>query len=257
MADYFYQIKAKQDSGYEYARWIWPPVFSGKVTAPDKKAARKMVDEEYGQKFPMRVLNTDIESANFLLSITQISDGDKRTIELFEDKICKCCGQGFQVINHYNNAKQKYAGRDFCSDDCVEAYKKEHDSRLFAYDNLTITKNPPVIYKIENKKTGKVYIGQTCQTFTLRWWQHFAHPTTSKFHQEIKESSISDWIFSVIETIDISLKPPEKTNADFICDREQFYINQYDSINQGYNSATSRKEELAKIKDEIEMFEGL
>jgi hypothetical protein len=63
MPDFFYQIKARQESDSEWNRWIWPPVFSGKVQAADKKQARALVDAEYGQKFPMRVLAKDIETA--------------------------------------------------------------------------------------------------------------------------------------------------------------------------------------------------
>lgn len=41
MPDFHYQIKGRQTSEYEGdSGWAWPPVFSGLVTAPDKKAAK-------------------------------------------------------------------------------------------------------------------------------------------------------------------------------------------------------------------------
>ena len=254
MPDFYYQIKARQDTANEYSRWIWPPVFSGMVTADDKKQARAAVDVEYGQKFPMRVLAKDIESAAFLLNIFEVSPDDSRTRELFEVKACKKCGGGFRIIDHYNNWMQRYAGRDFCSDACRDEYRKENDARMFTATSMQ-GKCPPVIYKIENVKTGKVYVGKTTQPFTLRWWQHFFHGTDTVFHKAIKESKITDWNFSILEVVEV----PEGVSAsDHIFAREQYHIRDQGSmVPDGYNSATAKREEeplplMEMIEQELE-----
>lgn len=238
MTEFFYQIKARQDSDSEYNRWIWPPVFSGMVCAADKKEARALVDQQYGQKFPMRVLAKDIATAQFLLNIREILPGDKRTQELFTVRDCKACGGGFRIIDHYNNHHQRYSGRDFCCDDCKEEWAKEHDARLFTSN--AAASHPPVIYKIENIITGMCYVGQTSQPFTLRWWQHFFHGTNTKFHQAIASSQMTDWQFSVLEVIDLAARPEGVAASDYMHHREQYWIDALDTINSGYNTATAK-----------------
>lgn len=238
MPDFYYQIKARQDTDCEYSRWIWPPVFSGMVTADNKKDARALVDEEYGQKFPMRVMEKDLKTANFLLALREVPDNDHRTRGLFSLRPCKKCGGGFRVIDHYNNHHQKYVGADFCSDDCKTEWTKEHDAALFT--NTSASGHPPVIYRIENIKTGMSYVGQTSQPFTLRWWQHFFHGTNTKFHQAIANSQMTDWIFSVLEVIDMNSKPDDLRASDFIFNREQFWIDKLGTIAGGYNTATAK-----------------
>jgi len=248
MPDFYYQIKAKTGRNDEFMRWSWPPVFSGMVSAADKKQARALVDDEYGQKFPMRVLQKDIDSAEFLLNIFEVRPEDDRTRGLFEIRSCKQCGGGFRVIDHYNNWIQRYSGRDFCSDDCKESYVKEHDSALFS--NASNSTHPPVIYRITHQDTGMSYVGQTTQAFTLRWWQHFFHGTDTKFHRAIEESSMTDWVFQVIEVIDRKAVPDGMILSDHIREREQHWINHLDTIARGYNTATSRRRE-----EELQMME--
>lgn len=239
MPEYYYQIKARLDGNDSFSRWSWPPVFSGKISADNKQQARAVIDAEYGQKFPMRVLARDIESAAFLLNLQEIDPRDTRTHELFEIRMCKHCNGGFKVIDHYNNTKQRYAGRDFCSDDCKESHVKEHDATLFA--NANGGAHPPVIYRITHNVTGMSYVGQTTQAFTLRWWQHFFHGTDTKFHRAIKDSRMTDWAFAVIEVVDLTQRSEGMSNADYIHAREQHWIDQFDTIANGYNTATSKR----------------
>jgi hypothetical protein len=89
-----------------------------------------------------------------------------------------------------------------------------------------------------------MYIGKTTQVFTLRWYQHFFQSGTNKFHDAIRKSKISDWIFEIHEVIEF----PEnlRENKDFrtylndrekfIIERERYWINHFDSIANGYNS---------------------
>lgn len=250
MPEWYFQIKARQDSKESYSQWIWPPVFSGKVTAETKKEARQKVDEEYQQSFPMRVLSKDIKSAHFLLNLHEIPQGESRTNSLFKVKNCAKCGGGFRVIDHYNNFHQRYVGGEFCSDECNTAYRNENNSRTFEESCATAN---TVIYKIQNVSSGKCYIGQTSKPFTLRWWQHFSHGTNTKFHQAIRESKITDWVFSVIEVVDFNQKPVELPKLTFILERELFWIRHFNSVGEGYNTLGSKENE----DNNFTLFDGL
>jgi len=69
MAKFYYQIKGRRPatSAYGDAEWAWPPVFSGMVEAPDRKAAKAVVEEQYERQFPSRVLRKDMDAHEYLL----------------------------------------------------------------------------------------------------------------------------------------------------------------------------------------------
>ena len=77
------------------------------------------------------------------------------------------------------------------------------------------------IYKITNKQTGQVYIGQSdnCERRISE-------------HKQKRKLAIDDWInFLGIEAFDYEIIE-ECENTD---EREQYYIEKYNSINNGYN----------------------
>lgn len=230
MKEFYYQIKGKSDVG-EYGNWAWPPIFSGKVEAEDKKAAKLLIEEDYGREFPLRVLVKDLDSNEFLLHIKEIKEDDHHTKRLFDVKTCKQCGNQFKMIEKYiiNNPGGGYG---FCRRECL----KEHDL-VNAYTSSVEGYSPPVIYKITNKATGMCYIGKTRQVFTLRWYQHFFQSCGTKFHKAIRESKITDWIFEVIEAVNVpeELKSMEEIDR-FIESREKEYILSFNSIENGYNT---------------------
>lgn len=234
--EFFYQIKGKHSNGEESAfgsAWVFPPVFSGKVEAENKKDAHKIINEEYGKQFPLRVLKKDLDSNEFLLSIEPLNKHQER---LFELKTCERCNNEFRIIDKYNDHNCKNKGDKYCSQEC-----QNEDREIAAYmhsqnTNLTGSSNP-VIYKITHKSSGKCYIGKTTQVFTLRWYQHFFQSGDNKFHLEIKSSKVTDWNFEVIEYIVI----PEhfKTSKEIdqlIIERERYYIILFDAIDNGFNS---------------------
>lgn len=233
MPDYYYQIKGKNSpaaEGYFISTWSWPPIFSGMVVADNKKTAHALINEEYGKKFPLRVLAKDLDSNEFLLNIREIKENDHHTRRLFEVQVCKQCGQQFKVIEKY---EQNHGGSfDFCTDGCRLAHNRIE--QFLAADNSGL----PVIYRITNRVTGMVYIGKTRQPFTLRWWQHINHPGDCKFHTAVRSSQVTDWTFEVVEVIE----PPTELGRDmqaidaFICEREREHIRLHDSIEKGYNS---------------------
>lgn len=253
MTDYFYQIKVRKtefDKDEFWATpWHWPPVFSGKVTADDRKKARAMIEEEFGKDIPLRSKN---EEDPYLLRITEIKERDDRTRKLFEIVQCKDCGDGFRTIDHYNNPFIKYKGNEFCSDECCDQWKlRDRNERMFAENENCDGNRPPVIYQITNNVTQLSYIGQTTQAFTLRWWQHFFHGTDTKFHRAIKESDLTDWKFTIVEVINMKRKPEDMSPTAYINSREQFWITTLDTIKNGYNTATAKSE-----PDSLPLFES-
>ncbi len=228
--EFYYQIKGKEgkdsDMGYSYSNWSFPPIFSGKVLAENKKEAKKIIEEEYNKKFPLRVLSKDLDNNEFLLKITDM-DTNPFLKELFIEKECKECKNKFRRIDLYNDANVRYKGIEYCSDSCKD---KAYEKTKFEISDSMFNEagNVPVIYKITNTKTNMCYIGQTVQSFTLRWWQHIKWGQSDcKFHKAMQNSKLTDWIFEVIDV------PKSKEELN---EKEAYYIKKFDSINKGYNT---------------------
>lgn len=87
---------------------------------------------------------------------------------------------------------------------------------------------PSGIYKITNMLNGKVYIGQT-QNLWKRKAQHFV--ALRRGHHENREMQ-KDW-----DTNNRGFRWDivEYCSLEQLNDREEYWINQYDSINKGYN----------------------
>lgn len=87
------------------------------------------------------------------------------------------------------------------------------------------------IYKITNKKNGKIYIGQTIQPIQRRFNQHVSHAITEKsdhkFARAIRKYGKENFEIEIIEEI-------EKDKLD---EREKYWIKFYNSIQEGYNTA--------------------
>jgi hypothetical protein len=232
MKDFFYQIKGK-DTGSGFGNWAWPPIASGKVTAPDRKTAISLIEEEYGKTFPLRVLQKDLDSNEFLLTIKEILEDDHYLRGMFDVRTCKRCGSRFKMIEKYmvNNPG---GGTDYCCRDCRNDQAAE-DADYAGYD--APSGHPPVIYRITNKATGLCYIGKTRQAFTLRWYQHFFQGTTTKFHKTIHETPITAWTFEVLEVVTLPKGMNQSVDIDtYLSEREAFYITAHNSIINGYNT---------------------
>lgn len=234
MIEWYYQIKGKHGHDNYFSNWSFPPIFSGKVTAENKKEAHKIINEEYGKQFPLRVLSKDIESNDFLLCISEIKD--ERTKGLFIVRSCLHCGTTFRVIDSYNNTNMSYKGPDYCSNECkTEAYEVKRYIDTGNNDLNGI--HQPVIYRVYNHETGLSYIGKTTQAFTLRWYQHFYQSGDTKFHKAIKSTALEDWTFSIIEKIIIPKEMKTKSEIEkYIFERERYWIVKLDCVKNGYNS---------------------
>ena len=86
------------------------------------------------------------------------------------------------------------------------------------------------IYKITNKRNGRIYIGQSNNVFKRRR-QHFAelragHHSNYEMQADWNNSHIADWTWEVVEYC-----PEERLN-----EREIYWINQCGSMSpRGYN----------------------
>lgn len=232
MPQFYYQIKG-QRPGTEYAdaEWAWPPIFSGLVEANDRKDAKGQIEEEYGRKFPQRVLKKDMADHAYLLHIRELGPDDDYLMRRFRDTPCKECGVSFKLIDKYNDPYADHRGPDYCSNSCASAGKLR-DVQEFRLANEG--KLPAVIYQVRQKSTGMVYVGQTIRPFTLRWWQHLTNPSDCKFHEALKTNPVTDWEFSVLEVVAYPSDCPNKTA--YLTDRERHWIETLNSVSAGYNT---------------------
>jgi group I intron endonuclease len=100
------------------------------------------------------------------------------------------------------------------------------------------------IYKITNNVNGKVYIGQTIQTVKERFYQHCATKCSDSvlnmaIHRAIKKYGKSNFTIEVIEEVD----------KDSLNDREKFWIEYYNSYNNGYNSTRGGQDGSTHCKE--------
>lgn len=84
------------------------------------------------------------------------------------------------------------------------------------------------IYKITNEINNKVYIGQTIQTLKNRWYAHKSNSKKSDFHlyRAMRLYGVDKFHIEAIEEVDDHL----------LNEREQYWIQIYDSYRNGYNS---------------------
>lgn len=100
------------------------------------------------------------------------------------------------------------------------------------------------IYKITNNVNGKVYIGQTIQTIKERFYQHCATKCSDSvlnmaIHRAIKKYGKFNFTIEVIEEVD----------KDSLNDREKFWIEYYNSYNNGYNSTIGGQDSSTHFKE--------
>ena len=93
-------------------------------------------------------------------------------------------------------------------------------------------KDRGIIYSILNKVNGQRYIGQTQQDLSKRWGQHLQE---SKIHSDrplyraIKKYGIEMFAVRIIE---------ENIPIDKLSERERYWIEQFDTYENGYNATT-------------------
>jgi len=90
--------------------------------------------------------------------------------------------------------------------------------------------NKPIIYKITNKKTGKVYIGQTIQGLSCRKREHIYRFNTRerdhKLYLSMRKHGIENFDFESLCCV---------LNESYLDEIEVALIKKYNSFNRGYN----------------------
>lgn len=103
-----------------------------------------------------------------------------------------------------------------------------------------------IIYKIENKITGKVYIGQTLYSLQKRWLQHIHESKDALegkrqsfplFHRMIIKYGEENFLPSILEECDNSI----------LDEKEKYWIDFYNSNQDGYNSTIGGQNNINKV----------
>jgi len=243
--------------------YIWRDFEVGYIYADDKKDARALLEKEFDTKLPMKVTKGDDIGSRYKFLVKIFPPDDYWDNFWGKERECDLCGHNYTLIDKINNYGSK-GDVNYCCEECHDVakenlYKIREEEKI----NKTMENNDgihnPCIYKISNLKTGMIYIGQTTQAITFRWYQHFASPKSgSKFHQAIQDSHITDWCFEVLEVITNQTFKEKNINYHstgdkqlYINQREQHWISEFDSIENGYNSATANKE-VSEIKKMVQ-----
>ena len=87
------------------------------------------------------------------------------------------------------------------------------------------------IYKITNQVNGKIYVGQSID-IQQRWKQHKQQADgtrcNNKLYKAIRQYGIENFLFEIIEQCEFS--------REQLDERQRYWINYYNSYNDGYNS---------------------
>ncbi|NFO99068.1 hypothetical protein FDC62_12905 [Clostridium botulinum] len=91
-----------------------------------------------------------------------------------------------------------------------------------------------IIYKITCKLNGKVYIGQTSETLQKRFKRHMGYQKNehdTKFYRAIRKYGVENFAIEQIDTAN---------TQEELDDKEMYWIEQYNAINKGYNSKSTK-----------------
>lgn len=83
-----------------------------------------------------------------------------------------------------------------------------------------------IIYCIHSLSTGKKYIGQTVEKLQRRVARHFRAINETKISRAIQKYSKYDFVYGIVEEVD---------SRNLLDEREKFWIQHYDSVNNGFN----------------------
>ncbi len=224
MKNWYCIIQGRDDDNF-----YWKQIIKDIIQAETKKEARLIVESDYLTSLPMRIKQSDLNHGSFLLSLYEIPEYGQYSFlnEMFKITECKYCGLEYRPVDMFNIKGSSYA--EYCSYDCKDKDRENN----FKYENFNVA--IPVIYKITQVSTGKIYIGKTIRSFTLRWWEHIKSKEDDKFHTAVKESPIEDFIFQVIETVD--------TEKHDILERENYWIDFYNSTEKGFNTISGNNKQ--------------
>lgn len=231
---FFYYLMI-ENTKPEYSLDKWIRIWHDTIEANDKKSARKMIEDDYGVMIAEKISLKTKTKPDYRIFITELTPYWED--HWLKNRVCKNCNINYTLLD--SKRTHGHANLEFCSSECRRFERRETD---FGDYSEGFSVHRPSIYKITNQITGKSYIGQTTQCFTLRWYQHFFQSGENKFHLAIKSSKPSDWTFEVLEIIFL------EDYKNFLNEREQFWIDHYDTLNSGYNSVKSAKAKASELE---------
>ncbi len=140
-----------------------------------------------------------------------------------------------------NKNKERYeSNKEYWKERYESKAQQEIDRIKHNYTNLLYPHcgtQYGIIYKVQNVKNGKTYIGQTTKSFDLRYDGDFF---TNKFkeikNEELKADFYQDLemfgvgAFMVQEVLDVAFSPME------LDEKEVYWIDYYKAYEEGYNS---------------------
>lgn len=100
------------------------------------------------------------------------------------------------------------------------------------------------IYKITNNVNGKAYIGQTIQDVKERFYQHCA----TKCDKNVLNMAIHKAVFKYGKD-NFTLEVIEETEYNNLNSREKYWIEFYNTYNNGYNSTLGGQDGFKTFKD--------
>lgn len=223
------------------------------IVAKDKNEVKQILLEKYPQFFPsVKVYEKETKNDKAQFFYVVIFPLYQHEIDLVNEGEWKCDYCGHVHENKYISRplkSRKFDGKIFCGNDymtgndiisepdCYERWKKEvafkdvglpDDLNYINVDSLNY------IYKITEKATGKCYVGKTRNAPFFRWWNHLKH-SNSPFGTYLQTTKLSDWTFEVLEELPSNIVDKEVFKI------ESKYINEFDSIVNGFNSVISNK----------------
>ena len=100
-------------------------------------------------------------------------------------------------------------------------------------------KELPCIYKATSRTTGMSYIGQSIEGMSKRMKSHLNDTKSSeayltKFHQALRDLTPHDFSWTVLYQVSDNIHGRKLTKL--LNEKEIEFINQYDSVNNGYNT---------------------
>jgi len=104
-----------------------------------------------------------------------------------------------------------------------QKYREANKEKISEYHKKYRQKLPAAVYKIENKVTGKIYIGQSTR-YSFRWIQHKSDMRHGKhlcLQHDYDEYGEDSFEFSVIQEY------PCDTDSDTLFEHEQRLIDEY------------------------------
>lgn len=208
--------------------------------------AKKYVVDKYGDLPFRKPKNATDGTKYFYLMPSDIYWYNKEHKE--HSLVCEFCKKDYiQVGDTYKSRKYNLNGKSICSEECQTGYRQQLDDEYntMSNDNYWVDEdkhpltNPRFelagyIYKITNKRLMKSYVGKTIKPPVFRWWQHLA--VDDKFEQH----NLSDLVFEVLEVVYFNEKNDWDlisygTKEEKLSQKERYYINYYDAIENGYN----------------------